>query len=556
MARKSRRKTKRSRNSTRWKAIALWGLLGLFVAVTVTGFGAFIAIRSYLQSEKFRIMLGEKASEVLKAKTEFSQFTWTGARVSTDKVTAFGHEEAVFSKLKAEGVSATVDIGAAWGGVWRITEVNINRVNALLDSDDRLSGSPPSVEKSDDGGGFFSSFIPEEVEVVKARIGELNFDIRTGEEGLTRGRNWVAELAPSSTEGIWKMRSKSGSLELDGLDLVPKLELQDLAVRIGEEKMFIDDASFGAFEKGRLNVSGEVSFGEDGDLALVARFNEIDASEVVSGDWVKRIHGRVGGRLELNGSADDEGGIVKKGKVTLENGVLEALPVLEKLESLTNTKKFRRLYLSQLKVGFEQNKFHRDINDFILDSSGTICLKGHAHWETNQLQGGSYMFGIAPDVIQWMPAWKKIIVEQMFSSSLDSAFNKAFAGRSTVDIEKPPSGYLWTVVKIDPSAAEPFTADLRRQLLDAGGLAILAELEGLSEQAIEKARVVAEAAIESGTDLADVMSEHGIDSIDRLLSEDGIDALGGMLQETGVLELPKGLFDQGMKTLNGLNPFR
>ncbi|MEM9479565.1 MAG: hypothetical protein AAGA58_07935 [Verrucomicrobiota bacterium] len=557
MARKSRKKAAKAKKKSRWLSILSWSALGLLVLVAVIGFGAVIAIRGYLKSEKFRDMLSAKASGLLKAETEFSDFSWNGTSVVTDKVTAFGYEDAVFAKLKCEGVSASIDLDEARRGTWRIPDVSINRVNVLFDKDDRIARPDyPTFSEDGSGGGLFAKFIPKKVAVDRAVIEELRFDIKTADDSLIRGREWAAELTPSSTEGIWKMQGQSGKLELEGIEMLPLLNLDDVSLRIGKDRLFVDDASFTAFERGKISVTGEVSLEPEGDIDLVARFRDMSVSDIVPEDWVKKLKGTASGRLEIAGSPSDENGFEQNGTIEVTDGLLEALPVLDRLEELTNTKKFRRLHLSQLNTTFVRKVDQLELEDFIIDSSGVICLKGHVQWEEQNVAGGKYMLGLAPDVIKWMPSWKKIIVEEMFSRELNSAFSETFSGKVSTDIEKPPAGYRWTVVTVDPTAAEPFTADLRRQLIDAGGLAILAEIEGLSEEAIEKAKVVAEAAVESGTDLAEVMAENGFDSVESLLSEEGLSRLGGLLEESGLLELPKGLLNEGMRTLDGLNPFR
>jgi hypothetical protein len=548
---------KKSKNSQGFRWGKFLGISGVVLALLLVGLSAavYFVAKGFLHSDKFRLLLSERASDVFKAEGEFESFSYSGSAVYSDKFTAQGYDNAVFSKVKAEGIEANIDIGGVRRGVWAIPSVKIQRVNVLMDGDrlkKREEVAVTTSEPSSDGGdtrGFFQRMIPDKVELDKAMVNELNFDLVPKEGQPMRGRGIVVEAVPTDTEMVFKVDGNSGTFEMGGLpENLKTLEIVSFSLRTASKGVFLDNADlrFRDAEPGKVVVSGDIKTGKLPDLALKARFRDVPGDRILPNDWVQKLKGSFSGELDINGP----GGSEIEGFTSLANGSLEALPVLANIDKMAETTKFRRLLLSTLRADFHRKGDRLAIREFDIESAGIICAKGWLDYQNGSLQGGRYMLGITPDTIRWMPEWKRKIVEQVFRQNTASAFAGLFP--ADPDIKTPPDGYLWTVVAVDPLAMEPYAADLRAQFVQAGGLALWAELEGMSAQAIGAALEISKQATENGVNLLEVVTGNQLDQVFGVPKEENEE---GEPKKGGLLDIPGSVMKTGVDAMELFSPF-
>ncbi len=546
----------RKSSGFRWKRAGLIGGLVLLVLLVMGAFGAFLAIKAYLRSDSFRGLLGELTSGAFKADGEFEAFSWNGATVYSDAFDGRGYEDADFSRVKASGIEAEVSLSGVRRGVWDIVRVDIQQMNVLVDGD-RLKRPPATGADEEEAEavaptGFFRGLIPDKVEIRRTRVSNVNFDLMSGQTRALGGRGISIEVTPTSTEKVFKITGWDGELEVMSLpgDL-RRLTVGDFILRPTPDGIYVDNATFkftGA-SPGAAFVTGLMGTGGQRNVDLHVKFSDVPAEAVLPSDWSRRLSGRCGGDLEITGDPSEVAGPRVGGRVELTEGVLEALPVLDRIDKFAGTTRFRRLLISDLHVSFDRRGNELDVSEFLVEAAGTACVQGHLDFEGSQVNQGQYLIGVAPDVIKWLPEWKKKIIEQVFRLERDEAFGQVFP--SSKEVNRPPEGYRWMVATVDPVSTDPYSADIRRQFVEAGGLAIWAELEGLSQQAIAVAEEVAKTASDQGVKLLDVFTG---DRESMLFSEDGLLQLrkkgGG-----GLLDLPESFIKGGLDTLNGLNPF-
>jgi UDP-N-acetylmuramoyl-L-alanyl-D-glutamate--2,6-diaminopimelate ligase len=83
-----------------------------------------------------------------------------------------------------------------------------------------------------------------------------------------------------------------------------------------------------------VSATGEVVFGERVDLQ--AKLDAIDIAPFLSGDWRLRLHGLASGDIRVQSTLPSHGPIAVSGTINLDQGRLEALPVLNEVAAFTN----------------------------------------------------------------------------------------------------------------------------------------------------------------------------------------------------------------------------
>lgn len=540
----------------------------LMALLVVGGFILYLGLRAYLQSDRFRGMLGERVSETLKAEGEFAEFKWTGATAYTDYYKAHGFEDSSFSRVKADSIKTRINFGSVRRGVWELSNIDIDRVNVLVDRGDRAL-RPKMFEETESagddsggsGGSFLSRFIPQEVEVKRIGIAELNCDVHAAKRNFLARRIGV-EVEPISSSEMYRIRARRGQITVDEKI---KLDLAEADFRFGGGRAIIDRAALTLYDGATLGLSGEAELADGGlaDIDVEARVRDLEAAKILPDDWVKKLKGTIEIDATLTGTPTSEAGLSLEGVARLRGGVLEAMPVLERVDEMLGSSKFRRLSFSDFRVRFKRGSDALELQDYYVLSAASACLKGRALVPDEGQPTGIYMLGVTADTIKWLPLIKKAVIEGVFSHSRDEAFAEVF-GDSPDDIEKPPEGFRWAVARIVPGAPDPYSSDLREQFFEAGGMAIWGQLAGLTTKGVEALKILTDAAKTKGVNVATVLAsgEEGEDMFSpenllRAAGELGVTApmeslMKGLID--GVGELPSTLFDTGSNLLNGLLP--
>jgi hypothetical protein len=111
----------RSRRSSPWLRLVLWGIPALFVLLIVGFFVAKAAIDSYLRSDRFREFIAQKAGNTLHAEAELAPLSFAGSTIFSDGFDAQGGPDAAFAKLQIEQIRTEISLRRffrAWTGRW------------------------------------------------------------------------------------------------------------------------------------------------------------------------------------------------------------------------------------------------------------------------------------------------------------------------------------------------------------------------------------------------------------------------------------------------------
>ncbi|MEO1859245.1 MAG: hypothetical protein ABGZ19_05055, partial [Verrucomicrobiales bacterium] len=491
------------------RAILFFGLT-LFIVFVLFSFVVFLLLNKYLKSEKFKISLENRINNELKVSSNFDEFRWQGTTVDTDQLKVEGYDGAIFSKLKADGIRARINIGAVKRRAWEVTGLDINRINLLIDSN-RLTDAGENLGDAKGQGldsqdnGFLKRFLPNKLEVNQIRVGELNFNYFDEKLNL-EGRKISLLSVPSSSSEFYKIKIIGGDLWPKGFE---RLELIDAELRASSSNLIIDRSDFRLFKNSSLSVSGDVEFNQDEtSWSIRSNLRDVPASELLADDWIKRLKGTIDVDLDLSGTNDDSNVL---GKATLREGSLEAMPILDRIDALLGSSKFRKLSFNDFTVSFERldDQTWDIINVYGL-TSGTACLSGKLKYNDGKVTSGAYMIGITPETIKWVPLLEKGIITKVFSYNRDAAFERVFADNPK-GVPKPPEGFLWAVTNIDEDSSDPYTSDLRRQFFEFGGTGLWGDIVGVSQKALEAIKLLSKTAKNKGVNILDVLIADDVD---------------------------------------------
>lgn len=540
--------------------VLIFTTLSSFVVVVVVLFLLFVFTNSYLKSEKFKVATQEKLGGRLKAKGNFDKFNWSGSSVTTNRFSATGSNKSFFSKLRANGLRADFNIGAIKRRAWELATVDVNQLNVLIDRD--IEGfnfedqkTDNQIQRSNDSW-FKRVFLPNRLLINSIRLADINFDYIDKPYDIS-GRGISLNATKGENDQIYKIQAFNGSIWAPE---IPKFQLKKGTFRLLPNQLMIDGIDLLFYKNSRARIYGKVIRANDGfNLNIDSRVSDVPVEKILNNDWIKKLKGDVEVDINLTGSLDD---YFLSGKAALLNGRLEAVPILESVDDILGTSKFRKLALNELTVDFKFDQLDNvEITQFYTHSFGAICATGRLFIRDKKIIRGVYMIGITPETLKWLSLPKKEILENVFSSERDVAMREVFNDvlNENESIRTPPPGFRWSICRIDPDSLDPFTSDIRKQFVKYGGLALWAELVGVGNAGLKAIDLLAESALNKNLDLNSLIEfEEGMFNDDSLRAL--ADKLGVLEQMDKIIEgisinsskIPGELFEQSKGLLDEL----
>ena len=423
-----------------WFKILAWTLGSGIVLLVVAAVGMKAWINSYLRSAEFRQRMVTHSGEEMRAKVEIAPVQFSGSEFFSDGLEALGGPEAKFSSVKIQNVRGEFRLPTVWRLLFgdkkfHVENVDVQRVEAsFLDGRIPLE-LPPHVKREHRG------------EVSRINVREVRFDWLGG------GISGMGATA-TPVEGGWQVIGHDGRVTQAGL---PALDLLSLRVVHKEPSLYIQEAKLRE-GKGEVSVTGEVTANEKTDLQI--KVTGLSVTPLLPEDWRARLHGRLTGDARVvipltEGAAD---ATVVTGHAQLEQGVLEALPILNKIADFTKTDQFRRLTLNQVRCDFRHAKDGLRITNLVLESERLISVKGQFTVANGQIDG-TFDVGITPGPLQWLPGSQ----EKVFVTMRD--------------------GYAWTTLRITGPVTSP-KEDLSPRLIAAAESAVVQKVGDAANQAV------------------------------------------------------------------------
>lgn len=453
--------SRRSNRGGRRKAGRWTGrLLGLLVGVVlVLVAGGYLQLRAYLHSEEFRGFLGAEVGKALGVKGSFDPFRWDGLQVRTGGFGASGG--GALSGLRADDLRTEVGLGGVRRGVWELLGASVRRLEV------DLTTLAPEEPVSAGVGGLAAAdgppekprrrWIPDKVEVRELRVDDSRLRVKTATgDVVMAGQGWLVE--PGTASGSYDIEASGGTIE-HPWSWFPALRLDRARLRVQGKRVTLTDATANLYSKGRLSGSGEAEF-DSGGFSFEGGLEGVRCDEVLPEDWKQRVRGQLSSDFHVRRS--DGGEVVSSGRVRVRDGVLTALPVLDRLAAYLNTTRFRVLPLQDARAAFIRRGDKLSLTEIIISSEGLVRLEGRMDI-TGEALDGYFRLGIPPGTLATIPgAETKVFVEQ-------------------------ERGLLWAPLRITGTMDQP-KEDLSERLLAAAGERMFELIPETGEQVLKFTR--------------------------------------------------------------------
>ena len=428
----------------RWGRWVLFGAVGVVLLVVLAALGFSLWLSSFLHGEKFRVLASEKTSEVLRGDGQYMPFHWNGTSVYSDGYAAHGLPGGAYSELRADQIRAEFQPQGVFHRAWQINELSIQRLQVTLGGGGAV-GTPRPTEPA----ATQSSWAPNRLELLRTQIQDLNLSWSNGALQQVR---LVVEPEGTALVG----RGFGGQFRQTGW---PVLHVDHVQARFQAPVLFVTDSLLKIGDSEQLIVTGEVDGGRDGAMDLQVKYSGLVITPYLPVDWRARLKGNASGEARVTGKWDGKEGVKVTGRIGLNDGVLEALPVLDQIALFTQTVQFRRVTMQKASAEFVWTQQKLAVQKLVMESEGLLRVEGDFVLEGGQV-AGVFQVGVTTSSLRWLPGSQKRVF--------------------TVDRD----GYVWTTVHVS-GPVDNLKEDLSSRLVVAAGTEVIEGVKGTLEKGVD-----------------------------------------------------------------------
>lgn len=452
-----------SRRSRRRKPAgggAWWGravVVSLIVCVLGLGVG-YAMLRRYLHSDSFRKFLSVEAGDMAGVIGEFAPFQWDGLAVETESFEAKG--EGVVTGLRADGLHTEVGFGGVSRGVWEIKGTTLKRLEVFVDMTKTIGESITAEVKRDAEKPVVvkSGWLPRDAELQGLDVGEVVVRANL-EEGQATASGLAVQVDSAGGKNAYRGEVRGGTVRLP-YKIVPELRVDRLKLRYQDGALFLTDATVLAWKNGRIEGSGEWDM-ESRQFSFEGGASGMTCNDIFNDDWAKRMNGDVSSTFVI---ANTNGSPAARGNLTIQGGVITALPLLDALAAYADTRRFRVLNLNEAHTDWHWKKGELILTHLVLSSDGLVRLEGALAIRGREIDG-LFRLGLAQGTLASIP------------------------GAETDVFIAGERGLLWSPLRITGTLDDP-KEDLTDRLIAAAGLRMFDQIPDTGEKVIKFTRSI------------------------------------------------------------------
>lgn len=408
-------------------------VLGL-ILILVVGYYQLLA---YLQSDSFRQRVSDTARSSLNAgQVELlSCLRIQGSRLFTDgiNVAHLGQVE----MARATGINAEINRAALLTRRLHFHKMSMEDASIVINTGShavpqrqqkktgtRKNKRRQQLSKTDSRKQPAKKIAPLALDSDTVRLEHFecrDTDIHLAHQGQTYqllGAGITATPAPKIAPGAWQFSIENARLHTPFTCLRDSSIKSATLVRAGN--------SLDLTECRMMLTPGEMRTKAHYDIRQARwtadiQVNKGNMHRLLNEDWKKRLSGELYGRLLLTG--DSAGVGTASGNISLQNGLLEALPILSQLP-IGNTYPYRSIELekSDCQILYPYND-HKAGEAWLIDKininakGGILLIRGHVLIGKDSRLSGTLTIGLPEQVADALPLPRELLVNKLFTAS-------------------------------------------------------------------------------------------------------------------------------------------
>jgi hypothetical protein len=373
----------------------------------------------YIESDAFRTaMENETAKGLHFPECRYSSIRRTSRLTAQTESFEARNGEKAMKSLDAHGITATFDPLGVFVRQWRFSDVRVQSGDVEI----QIYKAHPEAEAPKP---WFAIFLPNRVYLKSIETPQANVTWRFRGE---RAGFFGIQLLITPHGPDFEYFATDGRLKTA---LLPDLDLRRAHLLITKTLLTIYDIDLASDSGSGESIYARANAGisKDRSVDLRANFNQVPIRSWLPAEWKEHLAGNAFGDLHWAGKDPKLESSSGEGSLSVKNGRIDNLPVLEKLAELSQKKSFEHLALNDSSFSFGWKYPKIDIENIAIEERGKFRIEGEMSIEQRRLRG-TIRLGLTREYLDWLPN-----PEEVFS--------------------RKQNGYLWTNVHLSGTIDDP-----------------------------------------------------------------------------------------------------
>jgi hypothetical protein len=392
-----------------------------FLIASVASVAVFVSplLTRYVEGDAFRIAVEEETAKGLHfPQARYAPIRRTNALTAqSDSFDADNGQKAMKS-LEAHGITSKFDPWGVFLRQWRFTDVHVQSGDVEIQI---YEANPEAVP----GKPWFAFFLPNRVYLKKIESEQANITWRFRGE---RAGFFGSQLLITPHGRDFEYLATGGRLKMA---IVPDLDLRRTHILITKTLLTLYDLELASNSRSDASIraQGHAGLGQDKSIDVKANFDSVPIRQWLPAEWKGRLKGSAFGDIHWTGKDPKLESSSGEGSLSIHDGRVDDVPLLNKLAELAQKKSFERLDLNGCSLDFAWRYPEIDIKDITIEEKGKFRIEGEISIKRRVLRG-TIKLGLTREYLDWLPN-----SEQVFS--------------------RRSSGYLWTNIHLSGTIDEP-----------------------------------------------------------------------------------------------------
>ncbi len=374
--------------------------LGIVIAALLVlgSFMAYLSVKSYLRGDSFRHLVSDKVEQLIRVDGELDPLQWKSQSVLSDQFEGEGN--GLIHSMRARQLELTVDWGSIWSDTWQMSDFNLSSLDLELGAEREPveeKVAQPSLGHSENKVAWYQKYLPERAELSDMNIGKLHLGY-TQSDGLRHQLSDSRVSVEFHTNAI-SLDLEEGSMEFSN-PWLQKGSLTSAKFNYRDNILYLHSLNARMYDDAVLKLSGEHSFITDRRFRYQGTLLGAECEDFLSEEWAQKLQGELAVKLLVEGSSGKSPEM--SGELKIREGLLTALPVLDKIAAYADSSQFRRLRFSKFHCNYKYSDRALQLSDIYLHCDGLMRLEGRLSIQDRQLDG-LFQLGVVPGVLSHIP---------------------------------------------------------------------------------------------------------------------------------------------------------
>jgi len=391
------------------------------IPLIVLGIGLYLMFQARYESDRFKLGVGERVSEILQAQTDFAQFEVSGLTVKNRRMHIMPKPGSVLRDADLTSLTGRLAAGSMMSSDW-----NLDSMAALNATLNFQAPKPSSIVKGEAESapelqlaGLGLSKKPEVFNIEKLLVESATFNWIPSKINKPIPFVYETSVTTKKIASTTDFALAGGKFQLPPRPDYswPDFQLDSASLRYSKGKVELLDSSLTHHTIGNMigeaTVAGTIGLDPSAPLAdFTCNLFKMPAESLAHDDFKAHFSGEVDATLRIQSNLTRQNSVEISGSVSVLDGKISNIVPFKSLAALVAEPRLSDVQFHSIKADYSLEEGISTIDNLDALAPGLIHITGGYSAQGDGILKGRLQFGISDSILAEMPGGKPAFFDQ------------------------------------------------------------------------------------------------------------------------------------------------